>query len=523
MQDQSRLLRVVFGLSTISVFAKIFGFAEKTVIAHFFGTTDMADVYFASTGIILSIIWIVKELMYPSLLPVFTESMSISNSVSGNLFRKAFFSAAAFLIVAAMVLIFLPSLLTKVLVPGFDESKRQVTVSLLRTLAPATIFLGLAMVTYTILNARRNFLKAACPEALLKLFIVLGLLALLPIAGIYALAIVTGLGGFGYLLAQLHFIPERRFLFKKDNNSNDAGLFKKVLLLMGPLVIGVLFSHISSLVDNLLASKLPGGHLSYLGYSKKLIDALLLIGPVALVTVVYSHLSHLASAKDFDKFRNLVARTFRLLLYLSIPVACLLVGLKQPIIRFLFQRGEFSATSTFGTSQAFMVYALGFTTFSLEILFVHSFFALKDTKTPVIYGVACVFLDIVLAILLLKPLGYLGIAGAFAISKTIKIIALGAVLDKKLCGLFDVKIIPFTLKIAATSCAVWLALKLLLGINNSDTFINTFAFDLMLPGIGALLTFVACSHLLRIDEFRAMMSLIRYKKAAVGTLYEEAK
>ena len=350
LQENSRLARIVFSLSTIAVLTKIFGFAEKFVIAHFFGTSDMADVYFASTGIVLSIIWLVRELMYPSLLPVFADSLSKSASGSGNLFRKAFLSAAGFLAIAALVLIFFSGHLTKLLLPGFSESKRFVTANLLRVLAPAVFFLGLTMVTYTTLNARRKFLKAAFPEAALKLFIVLGLIAMLPILGIYALALVMGLGGLGCLLAQLYFIPEHTSLIKKDKEPVHTEHFKKVLLLMGPLVVGVVFSRISGLVDNLLASTLPGGQLSYLGYSKKLIDAILLIGPVALVTVIYSQLSHLASAKDHDKFTSLVGKTFRLLMYLSVPVACLLIGLNQPIIRILFQRGQFTADSTFGTS-----------------------------------------------------------------------------------------------------------------------------------------------------------------------------
>ena len=96
IEGKFQLAKTVFSLSTIAVFAKIFGFVEKFVIAHFFGTGDTADVYFASTGIVLSIIWLVRELMYPSLLPVFTDSLSKSASTSGNLFRKAFLSTAGF-------------------------------------------------------------------------------------------------------------------------------------------------------------------------------------------------------------------------------------------------------------------------------------------------------------------------------------------------------------------------------------------------------------------------------------------
>ena len=523
LEDKFRIARTVFSLSTIAIFAKVFGLAEKFVIAHFFGTSDTTDVYFASTGIIFSIIWLVRELMNPSLLPVFADSLSKSASASGNLFRKAFLSTMGFLAIAAVILAVFSGSITNALVPGFSESKRLITANLLRMLAPAVFLLGLTMVTYITLNARKNFLKAACPEAALKFFIVLGLIIMLPVLGIYALALVMGFGALGCLLVQLYFIPERRYLLKQDENVRNGEHFKKVLLLMGPLVVGVVFSRISGLVDNLLASTLPSGHLSYLGYSKKLIDAILLIGPVALVTVVYSQLSHLASAKDYKKFTSLVIKAFRLLVYLSVFVACLLIGLKQPLIRFLFQRGQFSADSTLGTSQAFMIYAFGLVTFSLETLLVHSFFALSDTKTPVKFGVLCVFLDIGLAILLLKPFGYLGIAGAFVITKTIKIIILATILNRRIEGLFDLRILGFSAKLAVTTGAVWVVLKLLLGIDNPPSVFQTAVFDLMLPGAGALSVFVLCSYLLRINEFKEIISLLRYRKAAVNALSEEVK
>jgi peptidoglycan biosynthesis protein MviN/MurJ (putative lipid II flippase) len=224
---------------------------------------------------------------------------------------------------------------------------------------------------------------------------------------------------------------------------------------------------------------------------------------VALVTVVYSQLSHLASAEDYAGFGHLAVKAFRLLVYLSVPVACLLIGLRQPLIRFLFQRGEFTAVSTLGTSKAFMVYAFGLTTFSLETLLVHSFFALSDTKTPVKFGVACVLLDI---------------AGAFVISKTTKVVILAAILNKRLRGLFGPGMAIFLVKLGITTCVVWSALKLLLGIDNLDSFFHTATFDLILPGLGAMAAFVLCSYLLQIDEFKAVMSLLRYRKAAVRNL-----
>ncbi len=523
LEDGSRLAKIVFSLSTIAVFTKIFGFAEKLVIAGFFGTKAKADVYFGATTIMLSIVWFVRELMYPSLLPVFANALSKPPSAARSLFRKCLLSAAVFLGICSLVLGLLPGVVSTVLLPGFSNDKRLVTANLLRMLAPATLMLGLGMVTYTTLNARRKFLKAAFPEALLKLFVTVGLIALLPALHIYAFGLVLGIGSLAYLIAHLYFIPESRFLLVRGDERDDGGHFKRVLLLMGPLVVGVVFSYISGLIDNLLASKLPGGHLSYLNYAKKLIDAILLIGPVALVTVVYSQLSHLASANEREKLRDLVFKALRLLIYLTAPIACVLVVLRQPIIRCLFQRGEFDVGSTVGTSGAFMVYALGLSTLSLETLLVHSFFSLSDTKTPVKFGILCVLLDIGLAIALLKPLGYFGIAGAFVISKTVKIVILSAILHKRLEGLFDRSIIAFGAKLAVVTCAVWSATTLLVAVENSGSFLQTAIFDVLLPGLGALAAFIFCSYALRIEEFKAMVSLLRYRKAGVKALYEETK
>jgi putative peptidoglycan lipid II flippase len=331
------------------------------------------------------------------------------------------------------------------------------------------------------------------------------------------------LGGLGCVSAQLCLVPERRFLFHRAPNGGGNAACRNVLLLMGPLVIGVIFSHLNGLVDNLLASMLPAGQLSFLGYSKKLIDALLLIGPVALVTVVYSQLSHLASAKDYENFTLLLRRGFRLIVYLSVPAACALATLRQPLIRLLFERGRFGPESTLGTSDAFLAYALGLTVFSLEALLVHGFFAASDTRTPIKIGVLCSLVDIALALALMRPLQYLGIAWAFVVARTIKVILLGTVLNGRFAGIFGRDVARFAVKLAVSTLALWVVMKLLLSVESPDLFLHRAIFDLLAPLTGAAVTFAACSRLLRIDEFNAVVALVTCRKAAIKTLYGEGK
>jgi putative peptidoglycan lipid II flippase len=501
----------VLGLSGLAVLAKVFGFGEKLVIAHFFGAQDMADVYFASIGIVLSVVFLVKELIYPSLLPIFTQCLSQSERDCGALFAKVFMLAALILTGAAVFAALFSGSLACIVAPGFSPEKKQLTADMLRYLSPAALFLSLTAVTYTVLNARKNFLNAAWPDTALKFFIVAGLILLIPLWGIYATAVVLAIGAMALLVIHFCFIPDRVFLLATPvTQGNDA--LRKVLLLMSPLAVGVLCSHVNGLIDNILASTLPSGHLSYLGYSKKVVDAIIAIGPAAIVTIIYTQLAGLAAAQDINKFKQLLIKAVRLLLYISIPTAILLVGLNKPFIRVLFERGRFDAAATTGTAQAFLIYSAGFVTFSLEMLIVYAFYAISNTKTPVKTGIVCVCLNIAVAVILLRPLGYIGIALAFVLAKTVKVILLSAILEKKFQGLFSVELCMFAGKLILASILAAIALKLLSIYQSGQSFAQIIIFDLIVPATGFILVFAVSSFLLKIEESKFALTILRTKK-----------
>ena len=499
---------VVGSLMIITVFAKIFGFAEKIVIAHYFGTNTTADVYFLVMTLILSLVFFIRELIYPTLLPVFTQTLSEPGSLSGDLFKKSFLLVTTFLLVSALsVVTFAPSI-TGIYAAGFSDLQQKMTVYLLRLLAPGLVVLGLMMVTYTALNARKKFLVSAFGEMALKMLIVVGMIVIIPWMGVYAIAPVACIGGLICLLFHLYYLPERRSFFQ-SNSVSARKQFKKVLYLMGPLILGVFFSHLSGLVDNHLASRLPEGQLSYLNYAKKIIDAVLLIGPIAIVTVVYAQLSHLASQEKQQEMAALISKAVRVLLYLSVPLACMLLMLKDPFLRCLFQHGKFDISSTAGTSRALAIYSLGLVSFSLEALIVYSFFALSDTKTPVILGIICVILDIILAVAFLRTYAYLGIAAALVISKTIKVVMLGQRLRLKVEGLWNISMITFIAKLTVACALLSITVKYINAPYASNALISTAVFNLMIPALAGIFVLLLASYLLKIEETRMLISILK--------------
>ena len=517
LKRKTAIGKAALALSVIAVFSKLFGFAEKLIVAHFFGTEAHADVYFASMGILLSLVFLVKELVYPSVLPVFAQALKTSFAVSSALFKKLFFQLAAILATLTLVMAVFSDTAAAILVPGFSEDKKILTSTLLRYLAPGCLFLCMTTLTYAALNCRKNFIKAALPETAFKFLIAAGLIILAPFMGIYALALTVTIASVITFIVQLSFIPEAKALLAKNSYKPNSE-FKKIFILIGPLVLGVVFSHISGLVDNMLASTLPTGQLSFLSYSKKLIDAILLVGPVALVTVVYSQLSHLNAENKLNEFKTLFIRSLRLILFISLPASVVLIMLREPVVAALFQHGKFTTQSTLGTSQALFIYAAGLVTFAVEALVVYSFYALSNTKVPVRAGIFAVFLDIILALSLIKPFGFAAIAWAFVASKTIKVVILLLIMNKKLKFLHDRRFLNFVLKITAVTLISGFCLYILKGPNPGISFFATLLLNLAIPIAAFGLIFIVCCWLLKIEELNYLSSILLRKKSLKSKL-----
>jgi hypothetical protein len=122
----------------------------------------------------------------------------------------------------------------------------------------------------------------------------------------------------------------------------------------------------------------------------------------------------------------------------------------------------------------------------------------------------------------LGPLEHLGIAWAMLVARTIKAVALGTLLHKRREGVYGTRVVSFAARLAISGTVTWLVLQFLRGGSDDASFAQTVLRGLLLPSLGAAMAFAASSYLLRIDECRATVALIRRRKAAVATLYGES-
>lgn len=413
------LLKSSFGLLVITLIVKALGYIEKLVLANYYGTGYEVDVYTVVITIILGFFFFFREIIEPGFLRVFLEAKQkeIGEKQAWGIFNLGIRTILGITITIAIFVIFFSGSFISFFAPGFIGNQYDLGKGLIRMGIPAAIFLALSTLTSIILNADKKFILPASGEIVFKGVIVLSIILLFGSYGIYGAIFGVVLGAIGRLLLHLTKLY-RKISFKKVEV--DRVYKKHIWILTWPLLLGVGFSQISAFIDNGFASYLQEGAIAALSYSKKVVELPVVMFPYVLSIVVFPYFSQLAIEKNRDKLQRLFANCLKWVLIVFIPITIFFLVYGYFIIEIIFQRGAFDANSTQLTAKPFLIYSVGLVFFAIETILVIYYYANADTKTPVFVGMSCVILNIILTWVLVKSIGYIGIAWAFVIQKMVK-------------------------------------------------------------------------------------------------------
>lgn len=415
---------------TCTLLAKVLGYGEKVILAYYFGTGPEVDVYMVLYGIIMSIFIMMRELVEPGFLNTFMRNMEIGNTQAAwALFNRI----ARFILVITLVIlaagVLLPEKIAAIFAPGFSSEKTQLLISLLPITLPAIVFLSISTLTYITLNAQKRFILPALSDLALKAMIIISIVILYQSYGIAAAAIGIVAAGIARLLIHLGGLWENLSLRKTNLDPSEL---KGMWRLTWPLLIGILFSQLTSLADNIFASYLQTGTVSALEYAKKIAELPVVIFPYVFSIVIFPYFSQLAIQNKADESAKLLSNSLKGIFYCFLPMAIFCCMFAHPIVEVLLQRGAFDSHSAALTSYPLFYYAIGMPVFAIETVLVLFYFANSDTKTPVFVGIMCAICNITLSYLLIKVMGHAGIALSLTISKGMKVFILLYALEYKL-------------------------------------------------------------------------------------------
>ncbi len=238
-----------------------------------------------------------------------------------------------------------------------------------------------------------------------------------------ALAWGIFLGGLLQFLFQIPFMKKAGLLVKPTWAWNDEGV-KKVRTLMLPALFGVSVTQINLLLNQIIASFLITGSITWLYYSDRLIEFPLGIFGIAISTVVLPTLSRIAKKKEIEEtqrkaeFQSTMDWGVRMVLLLGIPAMVGIAVLAEPMIMTLFMRGKFGLSDVQATAHALWIMCLGLNSYMLISILANGFYANQNTRTPVKIGLIATASNMCFGVLAI-PFGYLGLAMASALSAAI--------------------------------------------------------------------------------------------------------
>jgi len=402
------------------IFSTMIGVIRGMVVSRAFGTSTSLDSFNAANR--------VTELLFnltaggalgSAFIPMFTGYLTRKD-------QKGAWKLASGVVNSVLVVLVLVSTLMWIFAPFLvenglfalvaDSSAVQVaeTVRLLRIMLPTVIVFGLSGLVMGMLNAHQVFLWPALAPAAYSLGIILGVWLLPASLGINRLAIGTVIGALGHLLLQLPAffrLPARRY--ELATGFRD-GPVRKVLLLMLPRIFGAGIVQLNFMANTIISLSLGAGSASALTWA----FTLMLMPQAAIAqsagTASLPTLSAQVELGRFDEFRQTLSGIIRMMLLLALPATVGLILLRVPLVRVLYERGSFDASSTQMVAWALLWYAVGLTGHSLVEVLSRAFYAMHDTKTPVLVGIVAMTGNILLSFgfsQLFSQVGWLPLGG----------------------------------------------------------------------------------------------------------------
>ncbi len=386
------LLRTLAKVSSLTMVSRVLGYVRDFFIARFFGASLVTDAFFVAFKIPNLLRRMFAEGAFSqAFVPILAEyknrssladTKSLIDAISTLLFL-ALVLAAALGMAAAPLIVYVTA-------PGFgaDPEKFALTVSLLRITFPYILFISLVALAAGVLNTWNRFSVPAITPALLNVAFILGAVFFAEHFDppILVLAWAVFAGGLLQLAFQVPFLARLGLLPRWRLDLAHPGL-RRVVLLMVPAAFGVSVSQISLLINQVFASYLQTGSISWLYYADRLMELPAGVLGVAVGTIQLPSLTKYHADANQGEYSRLLDWGLRVTVLLAVPSAVALAVLALPLIAMLFQYGRFTPEDAWMTRQALMAYSVGLVGIILVKILAPGFYARQNVVTPVKIGI----------------------------------------------------------------------------------------------------------------------------------------
>lgn len=412
-KSSKNIIKTLASVSGIVLLAKIIGFVKQMVTANVFGANIQTDLISLSEGLINNMDYLLVQALSTAFLPLYIHIKTESKE-QGDKFVS--YSIKVFFIITfviSSIIFFASPLVAKILAPSYDEALTRRLSLYIKIFSPALIIIVEMAVFNALLKANEHFVPGELigfnQSVIVILLVVLFGNRIGPdilIVALYLYALFN--------LIYLMICSRKIWLYHKGNPFHDSDI-KRLIAMMGPLLLGYSIIFVNQQVDKIIVSGLGEGTLTAMGYASTLSNFVCTFTG-SICGVMFTYITQNIAESKEETAANIATKTALQMITFLIPISIIAIMNSYDIVSVVFGRGKFDGAAIQNCSMALIGYCAMFVPYILRELFSRFQYAYGDSKQPMINSSIAIVVNILLSILLSRWIGVLGVTIATSVS-----------------------------------------------------------------------------------------------------------
>lgn len=474
VSPQTSVLSAASVIMLMVIASRVLGLVRQRVLAHFFAPSELSLFFAAFRLPDLVFEVLVFGTFSSAFIPVFTKTLKKGNSKAWHVASTVMNIGLGLFVILALIIGIGADPIYGLFAPGYSGVEREVIVRTARILFAAQGFFVVSYVLTSVLESLRRFLVPALAPLFYNIGIILGTIFLSPSLGLLGPTLGVLAGAFMHFIIQLPLAVKLGFRFEFKIDITDE--VKKIGKLALPRVIEVSFLQVSKMAELFFASIIATAAYTYYTFGNTLRFLPVGLFGLSIAKAALPTLSR--ESGNMKKFKKTFLSSLHDIIFLVLPIATILIVLRIPIVRLIYGTDIFSWEATVQTGFVVSAFAVGVVFESAVALIARSFYALQDTRTPVVVSIISILIIIAVDYVLIRVLGLpvWGLAAGFSVGVFFQAVALYILLDKKLRGIPFGKFISPILKAVISAFSSGAAMYFILKVFDRSVWVKRLSF-----------------------------------------------
>lgn len=467
-------------IASLTAISRVFGLLRDIAYSHFFGANQLLDAWIIAFKIPnLSRRLFGEGAASASFIPVYSETLYKDRQKAAKLASTV---VTVLLIILAALVLAAEAGIWFYYKFFAQTGETKLILSLTSIMLPYMLFVCTVAVLAGILNVHRHFASPAAAPIVLNIFIIATILftgwtlKLQARQQLFFVAVAVLIAGVAQIALQIRPL-QRSGVSLRPAWQVHSESFKKILLLMGPMILGLTATQINTLADDLIAWWFSGseekgyffeffgaqiqypmwrGSVSHLYYAQRLYQLPLGVLGISLATAIFPVMSADAARKDFTTLQATISKGIRATVFVAVPATIGLILVAGPLISAAFEHGRFTNQDTRMVARTLAFYALGMCGYFAQQILARAFYSMQDSKVPMRSAMIAVLVNVILNLTLIWFMGVAGLALSTAICSYLQVFILIFMLRKRL-GTHILDGLPVTfMKTVVAAAFMWL-------------------------------------------------------------------